>query len=1568
MGFRNLLLAAVLLAVAAAAGAAEPQTRATFAESFQQATGTPPVASTITVVGLRTSAADLPQTAEIVVLVDTSASQIGAHRQRALDAVAGLLEKAREADRFVIASIDVDCTPLLEAFQPARSGAIAEASRGLDARTPLGSTDLVTGLTSAAGLFTTTAAAKAVIYIGDGPGLNGLDPAEFSQLLDLLRTQRIAVSSLGIGPQINWPCLAALASATGGSFIVPDDEEPAKQAGGRIGNLAIQPVWWPTEVTLSSDAPKAVLRMLPGRLPPLRSDRDSVILVDGPLVAGRLALTLEHAGEDRTAEVEIPATTSREENAYLGELARNARDTDGIFLPLLGREGLDLAKSVIRGEAATLAALSRQAEAAGSHESAVRLAEASLRRDPDNTAAAVVRQVAQRRLGGGEDPEAVEPPPATDDPAASDGGELAELARMRRVRGQQLEQEAAVRIRAARQLLLTDPDKARAELKELQILVAKSDDLEPVAREQLARQIEMRVRESIQRSREKVERDLAAERRSAIGRERARLDGELRRREERIKQLTQRYNALVEEGIRVGYNQSENYPAIVGGEAVIGNEPTTTAFKEAERSVAEEIAREAPNLYANHPIPMTARVVGRTAPIVARILDYDAENYRTRRDHERGFMDVLHLVDVAAIPFPDEPPVIYPSAARWREITRLREKYKSVDLANPGSAEQKIYDALDKPLESPIDHEETPLGDVVQQLRDLAGIPIQLDQKALEEAGIAPDTPVTGKLGAGISLRSALRLLLGNVDLTYLIKNEVLLVTTKEKAETNLVVKVYPVADLVLPVNPSSGLNPFQSGGGLGGANGVNSGMGGMGGMGGGGMGGGGMGGMGGFCWVAREVYGPHDPRWLVFREWMMADAPAWLRLIYGLHGERLADWVHDKPLAKMVIRSAMNLVVDGRMHTPVDAGHFQVSEARNRLARREKTDIPATVAVPAGPARPDAGSDVHQDRTGLPETVLDAADLRTALAAYLPPADAATDKRSPLDARDAAMRMAQLRVSAADLGRQGRFDKAADLIAAAIAAGHAEPWMYESLALAMEAAGRPRADVERVLLSSADFASGPADLMMLANYLARFGSDRQAIRMCRQVTRLDPAYREAYALAMTLAARAEDAATLQWACPGVLTHEWPADQQEVAVRAARLAKATIDALAKAGKQDQAAAFKAAVDAALVRDVVIELSWTGDADIDVLVEEPAGTVCSLASPRSTSGGTLLGDESTAAGGTATHRERYVATEAFPGTYKILVRKAWGKVAADTITAEMTIHKGTDREQKLRRQLRISADEQMLTVDLPVGRRKEPLLDAQIAQDVAVQQNLGKAVLAQQLAALADPAAAAAMSESRSGGGTGQPGTGFPFFGRSGAVGYQPVITTLPEGVNMFARAVVSADRRYVRVTCTPLFSGVGNVTQFNYSGAGAQGTGAAGAGGVAAGGAGGAGGIGGAGGAGGIGGAGGAGGIGGAGGAGGIGGAGGGGGAGGLGGGAGGLCWVAREVYGDTNPKWLLFRGWLTTEAPAWLLSTYRQHGEQFAGWLHDKPVAKAGVRMLMDAAIADRMAREAALPCPASE
>ena len=1368
-----------------------------FVETFQRDETAVPV----TAIGMRWSPpTTVAPPARVVVLVDTSASQIGSYRQRAAESLTGILEAARPEDRFLPAAVDVGCVPLTTGFLSARDPAVQTAIEGLNARTPLGSTDLIEVLDRGIELFGDAPAggaaiSRSIVYVGDGPGLGGVDPVEFQRVLESLRSKHIVFSCIGIGPQVNWPCLASLASATGGMLLVPDETIAAKDAGAKMAELAVAVTAWPEQVAISSTAaalaPKNGLRMLPARMPPLRGDRDSVVLVEGMLDSASIEMLLDTGAAvlSEPLSLAVPAAKPLDEHAYLEELARNARETAGAFLPLLGREGLELARRAIRGEAATLATLSRQAEAAGAHDAALRLAQASLRRDPDNAAAAVIQSVAQQLPEPQAEAENIPPGRLPPSGADSNPDELAEINAMRKVRAQQLEQETAVRLRNARHMMMSDPDQARTDLKELQQYVNSSDDLDAAMRDRLARQIEMSIRESVVRSREKIECDMAAERRAAIGRERQRLDGELRAKEERFKQLVDRYDALLTKGIEQRYQR----PLIQQHDDPIqlSNDPAGNydEFIRAEREVADEMAVEASRIYGNYPMPMTAREIARTAPIVARTLHYDSQNVRYRREMQRNFMDALHLVDLAAIPFVDEPPIYYPNADRWREITKLREKYKSVDLANPGSAEKKLYDALDQPVDDLV-FQETPLRDVINQLKDKYDIPILADKKAFEDAGLDLDTTLVTQSVSGISLRSALRLILGDIDLTYLIKDEVMLITTKDKAAENLIIKVYPVGDLVIPLSAGGGVNPFQTGGGMGGAGGINSGQNAGGGMG-GGMGGGGMGG---------GMFQVSDARARVARR----EKP---------NPANLPNNPRSKPVAAPAASPQSRTGVGAAVGSPA-----------------------ATPAKPTATAKATADADAIDD-IGLPSTVTDSSDMRASVTAYLTAeptrsAGASADSAASTAARDMAIRMARLRATAAELGRQGRFDRAVDLLSAAIACGRAEPWMYEALAVAMEAAGEPREDVERALLSTAEFASTPGDLLAIANYLARFGSSSRAIRLCKQVTNLDPANREAYALAMTLAARSDDLATLRWACPGVLAHEWPADQREIFTRAARLAKTTVESLEQAGRMDDAAEFRGAVDRALVRDIEFELSWNGDADIDLIVEEPPGTVCSLSSPRSSSGGTLLADSDAPADpANATHRERYVAAEAFPGTYRILVRRAWGKVAADTVTATVILHRGTDREQRLKRQLAVRADDAFVSIELPEGRRQEPLLDAQVAQDVVAQEQLGRAILAQQLAGLVDPAASASLSQSR---GTpravGSGGPNMPF-SRGGAVGYQPVISTLPEGTNMSAQAVVSADRRYVRITSTPLFSGVGQVTQFNFSGGGAQGTGGGGGGG-----------------------------------------------------------------------------------------------------------------------------------------
>jgi len=66
-------------------------------------------------------------------------------------------------------------------------------------------------------------------------------------------------------------------------------------------------------------------------------------------------------------------------------------------------------------------------------------------------------------------------------------------------------------------------------------------------------------------------------------------------------------------------------------------------------------------------------------------------------------------------------------------------------------------------------------------------------------------------------------------------------------------------------------------------------------------------GGTGFFCWVAREVYGIENPKWLEFREWMLNDAPSWFRNMYIKYGERTAKFISNKPRVKSIIRKWMN-------------------------------------------------------------------------------------------------------------------------------------------------------------------------------------------------------------------------------------------------------------------------------------------------------------------------------------------------------------------------------------------------------------------------------------------------------------------------------------------------------------------------------------------------------------------------------------------------------------------------------------------------------------------------------------
>jgi hypothetical protein len=159
----------------------------------------------------------------------------------------------------------------------------------------------------------------------------------------------------------------------------------------------------------------------------------------------------------------------------------------------------------------------------------------------------------------------------------------------------------------------------------------------------------------------------------------------------------------------------------------------------------------------------------------------------------------------------------------------------------------EISDVLNRRMD--LKYEEVPLRDVFAQLTEQTGVTFYVSAKKLDEAGVTPDAPLSSNF-RNIRLSTGLELILSNLELTYTIRDDVILITTPEDAESRLETRVYDCRDLLAMPAPvgADKLLPFRPAR-------VTGGMGGgffavedqppaAGGFGGGGLGGGGLGGV----------------------------------------------------------------------------------------------------------------------------------------------------------------------------------------------------------------------------------------------------------------------------------------------------------------------------------------------------------------------------------------------------------------------------------------------------------------------------------------------------------------------------------------------------------------------------------------------------------------------------------------------------------------------------------------------------------------------------------------------------
>ena len=108
----------------------------------------------------------------------------------------------------------------------------------------------------------------------------------------------------------------------------------------------------------------------------------------------------------------------------------------------------------------------------------------------------------------------------------------------------------------------------------------------------------------------------------------------------------------------------------------------------------------------------------------------------------------------------------------------------------------KIQQALEREVE--VNFTETPLTDAIEYLSQQSKLTILIDQ-SVDATGTPSDTPISMPPLRKLRLSSILRLMLRPLNLTTVIDNDVLKVTTVEDAQSHLVLKVYQLGDLLDP-------------------------------------------------------------------------------------------------------------------------------------------------------------------------------------------------------------------------------------------------------------------------------------------------------------------------------------------------------------------------------------------------------------------------------------------------------------------------------------------------------------------------------------------------------------------------------------------------------------------------------------------------------------------------------------------------------------------------------------------------------------------------------------------------
>jgi len=285
-------------------------------------------------------------------------------------------------------------------------------------------------------------------------------------------------------------------------------------------------------------------------------------------------------------------------------------------------------------------------------------------------------------------------------------------------------------------------------------------------------------------------------------------------------------------------------------------------------------------------------------------------------------------------------------------------------------------------------------------------------------------------------------------------------------------------------------------------------------------------------------------------------------------------------------------------------------------------------------------------------------------------------------------------------LVNNGKADYAAGLLKVVLRqTTQARPWMYDALALALEMSNGSPDEIEQALLSGADLKPGKADgLLHAAKAMAKHSKWQKALEYCHKSAAINAENPQAYLEALSFAQSAKDVSAMTWAAGNLLSRDWPVSEVDLHGQARQAAEKLATVLSQDGRGTDAAKMMQGFDANARRDLVVKLTYQGEAELDLEAMDPTGSSCSTLAKQSVGGGSMIIDSNRA--------KTFSVAEAFPGQYTFTVRRIWGRPTGNKATLEIIQNQGT-ADERIERSTVTLDDESTLTLDLKQGRRQSP---------------------------------------------------------------------------------------------------------------------------------------------------------------------------------------------------------------------------------------------------------------------